>query len=243
MIEIIAEIGINHNGDILQARRLIKEAYDAGADVAKFQAYDVDKLFPDKKVMAQGRNWYKEVKKTQLTKHELEHLAIYCRNLGIEFFCSAFDIERLGWLEEIGVKRHKVATPVNENRELIDAMFDTNKEILVSCKRRDLSYAYWHPQDKLNRVKWLYCIPLYPTPLNKLEFEQIGFPNEFQGLSEHTIGVEASMIAMARGAKIIEKHFTLDKNDQNGPDHICSATPDEMRQIVNFARKVEEVGI
>ena len=97
-ITIVAEIGINWQGDILLAYEMIYTAKTCGADIAKFQLYDVDKLFPDKKIIAQGKNWYEEVKRTQLTREQAFELAEYCRRLGIEFMCSVFDLERLGLL-------------------------------------------------------------------------------------------------------------------------------------------------
>ena len=234
-IEIIAEIGISHEGDMILARELIDAAKEAGVKTAKFQLYDVDASFPDKKIIAQNRNWYEEVKKIQLSRRQAETLARYCDHIGIEFLASAADLERLSWLEEFEVKRHKVGSSMNKNKELIDAMANTGKEILLSCQRRSDAYI---PSDK--NIKVLYCIPMYPTPLDKFEFSRIGFPYEFQGFSDHTQGIEASVIAMARGAKIIEKHFCL-KRDNSNPDMVCSIEPDELKRLVEFARKVEEV--
>lgn len=236
-ITIIAEAGISHQGNMSLARELILRTKETGADIWKTQLYDVDALFPDKKIITQGRNWYDEVKKTQLTKEQVFQLAEWCKETEIEFMSSCFDLERLGWLEEIGVKRYKVASIVNQNRELIDAMSRTGKEVLISCRRRYFAYV---SKDYRNNFKYLYCIPKYPTELKDLEFDKINFPEEFQGLSDHTAGVEASMIAMARGAKIIEKHFCL-KRDNSNPDMVCSIEPDELSELVRFARKVEEI--
>ena len=233
-IEIIAEIGINWNGDMKLAKELIRLAKENDANAAKFQLYDVDASFPDKKIIAQGKNWYNEVKKTQLTKEQTFQLAEWCKETDIEFMASASDLERVSWLEEVGVKRHKVASSMNKNKELIDAMVNTGKEVLLSCQRVYLAYI------PTQSIKALYCIPRYPTQLNELGFDSIEFPEEFRGFSDHTIGIEASMIAMARGARIIEKHFCL-KRDNSNPDMICSIEPSELKQLVNFARKVEEI--
>lgn len=233
MIEIIPDIGINHNGDMKIARRLIWEAQQAGCRVAKFQLYDIDKLFPDKKIITQGRNWYNEVKKTQLSYEQAKDLALYCHSLGIEFFASAFDSERLVWLEEVGVKRHKVATRVNTEVPLIRAMVNTGKPVLLSCTNRSSVFQSPH-------ISYLYCVPEYPTPLSSLKFERINFPTQYQGFSDHTTGLEAAEIAIARGAVIVEKHFTLNKDSHEGPDHCCSIEPYELKRLVEFAKRVEE---
>ena len=240
-IEIVAEIGINCGGMTNFAKNLILLAKKAGADCAKFQLYSVDALFPDKQIMSQGMNWFEEVKPTELTYEQVCQLAEYCKEVGIEFMASAFDIERVGWLEDVGVKKHKVASRMNNNKELIDAMFNTGKEILVSCKQRDITYAFWQPQNKRNKVKWLYCIPEYPTSLDKLGFDNINFPDKFQGFSDHTVGIEASIVAMSRGATIIEKHFCYIRDHAINPDMVCSIEADELRQLVQWARKIEEM--
>ena len=247
-IEIIAECGISHNGDMQLAQNMITVAKRMGADVAKFQLYSVDAIFPDKRVMAQGRNWYDEVKKTELTYEQTAWLAAYCKKIGIEFLASCYDLERFAWLEEIGVRGYKVGTRY-KSRELIKTIAETGKETLISLER---DHVFWRGICKEyfgNRAKYLYCIPKYPTGLADLHLEMIGFtdtsnPNTayypFDGFSDHSVGIEASMIAMARGARIIEKHFTLNKNDQSGPDHICSAEPHELKRLVEFARLVEK---
>lgn len=238
-IIIIAEAGINHNGNIETAKELIRQAKECGADIWKTQLYDVGKSFLGKKIIAQGRNWYEEVKKTQLSKDQTFLLADYCKEVGIEFMASAPDLERLGWLEEIGVKRHKVGSSMNKNKELIDVMLKTGKQILISDK---IPVSYYNPgQTKHHQYSVLYCIPEYPTSLLKLKLSKVLFGTAFVGFSDHTQGIEASMVAMARGAIIIEKHFTLDKTDPRGPDHICSVELDELRQLVRFARKCEEI--
>jgi len=233
-ITIIAEAGICHNGDMHLAKALIREAKWCGCEIFKTQVYSVDALFPDHQIVAQNRNWYEEVKKTELTKEQVFELADYCAGCGIEFMCSAFDTERLGWLEEIGVKRHKVAARFHLP-ELADFIISTRKPILVSLPYNNPSPILW-PTD---RTQFLYCVPEYPAPLSSIKFPKFEF--EMYGYSDHTIGIEASMIAMARGATIIEKHFSLDPSSKAGPDHICSANPMEMHQLVQFARKVEEV--
>ncbi len=234
-VTIIAEIGINHTGNMDLLKEMVFRAKDCGCDVAKTQLYDPFKLFPDKEILINGKNWYQEVEKTKLTREQLSQFIAWCNEAEIEGMASAFDFERLGWLEEIGVKRHKIATRMNRNRTLICAIAGTGKETLISC------------QDRLqikpipfDNVRYLYCVPHYPAQPSELEFNQFEFPIDFQGFSDHTIGIEASCIAMSRGAIIIEKHFCL-KRDNSNPDMVCSIEPDELKALVGFARKVEEI--
>lgn len=240
-ITVIAEIGINHDGYMPIAESLIVQAKAAGADIAKFQVYDVDSLFPDHKIMANGKNWYDNVKGTQLTKDNVYYLAKVCKDNNIEFMASAFDLERLGWLEEIGVKRHKIATRMAKDKKYMTKVIETMKPVLVSTSGGDdlvrIEQAYE------NQVAVLYCIPHYPTELSELNFERISFDDDFgfDGFSDHTTGIIASEVAMSKGAWIIEKHFTYDRNSKTGPDHICSANFSQLRKIVQFARKVEKV--
>ena len=245
-ILIIAEIGINWR-NMETAKKLIELAKENGADIAKFQLYDVDKSFSNKKIVAQHKNWYNEVKKTQLTKEQTFQLAEWCKEVDIEFMASASDLERLGWLEEVGVKRHKVGSSMSENKELIEAMLNTDKEVIISIPYGIFKFPYYKLPNQ-GKIKFLYCIPRYPTNLNTLDFtpglfedlKVAEYSKPFDGFSDHTIGIEASMIAMARGAKIIEKHFCL-KRDNSNPDMICSIEPGELRQLVNFAKKVKEI--
>ena len=216
---------------------LVSAAKWAGADVAKFQIYEVDKLFPTKEIVANGKNWYEEVKKTELSQEQVKGLSVYCKQLDIEFFASAFDVERIGWLESLGVRRHKIASRFRDT-ETLKSIKATKKEVILS-----LPPGGFVPESFMNysRVKYLYCVPEYPTPLEHLELEGIGFPVPYAGFSDHTVGIEAACVSISRGATIIEKHFTLDRKDTRGPDHICSATPKELKKLIDFARKVEQI--
>ena len=237
MIEIIAEIGINWNGDMDLLKELIFQAKECGANMAKTQLYSPSKLFPAKEILVDGKNWYSEVEKTEMSKSQLYQFIEWCREAEIEPIASAFDTERLSWLD-YGVKKHKVASIFNRNKEYIDAVIATGKEVLLSC--RDRTNTYHPPIQFREKIKYLYCIPKYPTLLTDLKFSRIGFMGHYQGLSDHSEGIEASMVAMSRGATIIEKHFCLERDNSN-PDMICSIEPAELRQLVDFARKVEMI--
>jgi len=226
-ILIIAEIGQNHNGDMEIAKKLIRVAKEGGADIAKFQLYDVDTIFPP------SFEWYKEGKEAQLTKEQVLELADWCGKVGIEFMASVFDAERVGWCQEIGVKRYKIASRSIYDKQLIDAVARTGKDIIASL---GMYQEREFPQiDTSGKVVFLYCVAKYPTLPEDLKFLEVDF-NKYSGFSDHTMGIQAALVAMARGARIIEKHFTLDKK-MHGPDHAGSMEPRELRQIVEFSRK------
>lgn len=226
MIEIIAEIGQNFNGDIILAKELIRLAKLNGADVAKFQVYDAKALFPKN-----GNEWYDYNCKTELTKEHLEILRDECDNIGIEFMASVFDEERVEWLERLGIKRFKIASRSVYDESLKNKIFSTKKPIIISLGMWD---GDEFPEIKSpSKVDFLYCISKYPTNLECLHFNNVDFKEKYSGFSDHTLGIVAPIVAMSRGAKIIEKHFTLDKN-MYGPDHSCSMNPDELKELVIF---------
>lgn len=227
---IIAEIGQNHNGNIGVAKELIHAAKAKGADIAKFQLYDVDKIF------SPNFEWYKEAKEAQLSKAQVFDLARECAKLNIEFCASVFDLERFYWTEELGMKRYKIASRSIYEKELIDAVAKTGKDIIVSL---GMYQEKGFPKiETRGKVDYLYCVAKYPAMPQDLNFADVDF-TRYSGFSDHTIGNAASFIAMARGAKIIEKHFTLSKK-MHGPDHAGSMDPGELEEIVTFARKVHD---
>jgi sialic acid synthase SpsE len=228
-MEIIAEIGQNHNGDMQLARRLIAEARAAGAAVAKFQVYDARALFPK-----EGNEWFDYNCKTELSRADVETLARDCEREGIEFMASVFDVERVAWLEGVGMRRYKIASRSAKDRALIEAVAKTGKPMLVSLGMWD---GTDFPQIKSpGGVEYLYCVSKYPTEISDLHFGRVDFAR-YAGFSDHTIGVDAATIALSRGARIIEKHFTLDKT-MYGPDHSGSMTPFELAALSRFQRSL-----
>jgi len=229
MVDIIAEIGQNHNGDMNVAKELIRLAKLNGANIVKFQLYDAKALFPK-----ENNIWYDYNLSTEITKEQFYILYDTCQKYDIEFMASVFDEERLEWLEEVGVLRHKVASRVIDDKILLKKIAGTHKETLVSL-------GMWNQKDfpdtSIKNVKFLYCKSIYPTPLDAYNFDEIDF-SIYSGLSDHSIGTVASKIAIARGANIIEKHFTLNKG-MYGPDHICSITPNELSELSEFIKEVE----
>ena len=231
-MEIIAEIGQNHNGDMDVAKELIAAAKRAGADVAKFQLYEARALFPK-----EGNEWFEYNCKTELSRDQIKMLADECDGVGIEFMSSVFDIERIAWLEEVGMKRYKIASRSVRDHALIEATAATGKPLLVSL-------GMWGEPElpKIQAkggVHYLYCVSKYPTPLCDLHLGSVDF-KKHSGFSDHTIGIDASLAAMSLGAGIIEKHFTLDK-DIYGPDHSGSATPDELAAMCAFRDSLKKI--
>ena len=230
-MEVIAEIGQNHNGDMALARRLIAEAKAAGATAAKFQVYDARALFPQ-----EGNEWFDYNCRTELKRSDVDMLAAECAGVGIEFMASVFDVQRVAWLSEVGMRRYKIASRSVEDRRLIEACAATGKRLIVSL-------GMWRgegfPQiGAPGGVDFLYCVSKYPTPLAALKLGKIDF-TRYAGFSDHTIGIDAAMAALSRGAGIIEKHFTLDKT-MYGPDHACSMTPDELTALCRFRDRLSE---
>lgn len=230
-MEIIAEIGQNHNGDMGLARELIASARENGADVAKFQVYDARALFP-----REGNEWFDYNCRTELSRDQIELLAAECAARGIEFMASVFDVERVAWLEAAGVKRYKIASRSIRDRALIDAIAATGKPIVVSLGM--WNEARFPEIAARGGVHFLYCVSKYPTPLGDLHLARIDF-DRYAGFSDHTIGIAAPMAAFARGARILEKHYTLDKT-MYGPDHAGSMTPAELKLIDAFRRDLRE---
>jgi N,N'-diacetyllegionaminate synthase len=232
---IIAEIGINHNGSIELAHELIRQAKIAGADIAKFQFYDPYKIFgpegsfPNAEALAQALT-------VQFGFDHARQLKGWCDQEGIEFMASVFDLERFEWTRTLGVSRHKIASRAAQDRDLCDRVLATGQETFVSL-------GFWSgdgvPYRQPN-ARYMYCVPKYPTP-----YEDVRLPTSFadsiyDGFSDHTIGIEAALVAVGRGARVIEKHFTLNKG-LPGPDHICSATPAELAELSRLARLMEKL--
>lgn len=225
---VIAEIGHNHMGYMRHAKLLIDEAKACGADIAKFQAYNTEKI----KKPWQSR--YFELKLSEHTKEEFRELKEYCDKVGIEFMASAFDIEHLEWLEEIGVKRHKLASRSIYDAELIKAMENTGKPIIASLGKIDERGI-----PVIKNAEYLYCVSEYPTYMTADMFpKKFGEGTPYAGFSDHTIGCYWPREAVKRGARIIEKHFTLSR-DLPGHDQKGSADPTEMKDFVIYTRQHE----
>jgi N-acetylneuraminate synthase/N,N'-diacetyllegionaminate synthase len=229
---IIAEIGQNHNGDMALAEELIHAVAEAGAPIAKFQLFDAHSLFSQ-----HGNPWFDYNCSTELTFEQTMSLAETCKRVGVEFMASAFDVTRVWWLEQVEVQRHKVASRSVEDTELVEALIDTGKPVLVSLGMWPNISA--PPRySRMDHVQFLYCVSRYPTPLEAFNLAAVDF-SAFHGFSDHSVGLTAALTAIARGAQVVEKHFTLDKG-MYGPDHAGSMTPDELKELVVLEREIHQ---
>lgn len=232
---VIAEIGINHNGSLDLAHELIRQAAIAGADIAKFQFYDPHKIFGPKGSHPNADALVQALA-VQFGRDDAKRLKAWCDEERIEFMASVFDLERFDWIREIGVRRHKIASRAVQNEELCRRIFATGQDAFVSL-------GFWDrrgvPYDAPN-AKYLYCVPKYPAEYRDISLPRAFAESPYVGFSDHTVGIEASLVAIGRGARVIEKHFTLNKG-LPGPDHVCSATPDELALLCRYARLMEKI--
>lgn len=223
---IIAEVGTNHGGNMGIAKHLIHQAKVCKADIVKFQLYDTDDIVP------KNHSAYYDLNDAQLSRYQWEELVNECERDRIEFMASVFDVERVSWCESVNMKRYKIASRSIYNQPLIDAVLKTGKPMIVSLGKMDARGKPDLP------AEYLYCVAKYPCPLSDLHLEKVDFTK--YGFSDHTIGIEAAICAIARGARIVEKHFTLDKTTE-GHDHVCSMEPDELHALVEFSKKWERM--
>ena len=257
MTLIIAEAGVNHNGDIKIAFKLIEEAANAGADIIKFQTFEANRLVTDsaKKAKYQLANTskkeshYEMIKKLELKKDDHFKLIQHCKKNNIEFFTSAFDKESLAFISSLELPRYKVPSGEITNLPYLKQMGSYNKPIILSTGMSDMQDiknaidALEHSGTSRSKITVLHCSTEYPAPINEVNLmAMLSIKKEFNvdvGYSDHTAGIEVSIAAVALGAKVIEKHITLDKN-LSGPDHLASTEPEEFKKMVTSIRNIEK---
>lgn len=227
-IRIIAEIGHNFNGSMKIAKDMILEAKECGADLVKFQLYDVNTI----KKPYQSR--YFELWAAELSKENLLELKETAKEIGIELFASVFSADRVDWLENIGVKRYKIASRSIYDSKLIKRIELTGKPIIASLGK-------WKEQGlpRIKNAEYLYCVSDYPARIDRDKFPKKFNSNGYTGFSDHTIGTGWAKEALRRGATILEKHFTLSKQ-LPGYNQEGSCEPYELKDIVKFARQIEQ---
>lgn len=250
---IIAEAGVNHNGDMNLAMQMVDAAVNAGADAVKFQTFKADKLIlkdiekaPYQKVTTDcGETQYDMLKRLEVSKEQTAELMDYCKKKNIIFLSTPFEKTSLDELEELGVAAYKVAATDLTNIQFLKQVALKGKPIILSAGmcyleevRKALEAIYPINKD----VILLQCTANYPIQDTEANIGVIRtFKENFDtlvGYSDHSKGVGASPYAVAMGAKVIEKHFTLDKN-MEGPDHKASVTPEELKVLVEDIRRVE----
>lgn len=251
---IIAEAGVNHNGDISKAKELIDAAVEAGVDAVKFQTFNTDKLTTKKAPKADYQNettdknesQYDMLKKLELSKEEHIILKKYCEKKNINFMSTPFSFDTVDLLEEIDVDIYKIGSSDTNNLPLLKYIAQKNKPIILSTGMTTLTEVSEAVDTILNtgndKLVLLHCVSNYPAEYENVNLKAMDtMKNAFNiesGYSDHTLGVEVPIAAAARGAAVIEKHFTLDKN-MEGPDHKASLNPKELKNMVQSIRNIE----
>ena len=239
---VIAEIGINHNGDLNTARKLIDEARQAGADAVKLQTYITEKRAPKDSPI------FGILKQCELKFEEQKELFKYANDKNITAFSTPFDDESVDFLASINIPCYKIASFDIVNKKLLGKVASQGKPVIMSrgmASREEINAAVKIMQDAGIDIVLLHCISAYPVPPNTpLHLETINALKQRYGcpagFSDHTLGIDAAKYAVAAGADAIEKHFTLSRNGK-GPDHSLSTEPKEMGELVRGIREVREL--
>ena len=255
-VKIIAEAGVNHNGSIETAKKLIDAAARAGADYVKFQTFNAEKLVDKftRKAKYQEKNTgkgsqYEMLKNLELTNQEYLELCRYCNLKNIKFLSTAFDVDSLTFLvNDIGIDLIKIPSGEITNYFLLTKIALFNLPTVMSTGmstlaeiERTLNFLIRNGLEKKNLIL-LQCTTAYPTPMEEVNLRaMLTLAKKFDvsvGYSYHTNGIEVSVASVAMGACLVEKHFTLD-NNMEGPDHKASLNPSELVQLVSSIRNVE----
>ena len=255
---IIAEAGVNHNGSIEMAKQLVEKAVEAGVDYIKFQTFKASKLvtnsakqaeYQQRNIGSQENSQYQMLKKLELSPEEHQILIDYCHELGIKFFSTAFDFDSVEYLHSLGLGLWKIPSGEVTNYPFLKRIAAYNEKTILStgmCDMEDVRAAvnalYKNGLSKEN-LNLLHCNTEYPTPFEDVNLKAMdALRNEFGvevGYSDHTKGIEVPIAAVALGATVIEKHFTLDRT-LPGPDHKASLEPDELKAMVSAIRNIEK---
>lgn len=249
-ILIIAEIGNNHEGDFALAQKMIRAAAKAGAGAVKFQT-----IIPDKLVSAQQKDALDQFTKFQFNYDQFAQLKEVADSEGVMFLSTPFDVESAQFLDTL-VPAFKIASGDNNYFPLIEAVAKKGKPILMSTGMADLATIeqskqlmekVWRQENIEPQLVILHCVSLYPTPLREANLLTIPFLKEklktTVGYSDHTVGLEAPVMAVGLGARVIEKHFTLDKHFSDFPDHRISMDPEDLTQLVEkISQTVDMLG-
>jgi N-acetylneuraminate synthase/N,N'-diacetyllegionaminate synthase len=254
---IIAEAGVNHNGDLDMARKLIDAAADAGADIVKFQTFNPEKLVSAaaKKAEYQVTNTgdaaesqLDMLRRLMLSQQAHDELIAYAKSREIQFFSTAFDLESLEFLNKLNLPLFKIPSGEATNYPYLRQMASYGKPVILStgmCTIGEVEQAVQVLIDGgllREQITVLHCNTEYPTPMQDVNLRAMVNLGKALGVaygySDHTLGIEIPIAAVALGAVCIEKHFTLDKT-LPGPDHVASLEPHELKQMVSAIRNVE----
>lgn len=251
---IIAEVGVNHNGSIEVAKKLINVAKEAGADIVKFQTAKLDSLVSKNANMAEYQKQNMQMEKPQkemlrdllLSFDDFVQLAGYCKEIGISFLSTPFDIESIQFLDDLQ-DMWKIPSGEITNYPYLVKIAQTGKKIILSTGMSTIDEVDEAlkvlKENGASDIVILHCTTDYPAPFDSVNLNaMLTLKERFEypvGYSDHTRGIEVSIAAVAMGATVIEKHFTLDRN-MEGPDHKASLEPDELGLLVSSIRNVEK---
>ena len=230
MYKVIVDLCNQHFGSLEELKRMTLNAYSSGADAVKIQLMDSEKYFGTK-----------DKKYRDISYVDMFELSVYCDYLGVEFMASVFDEERLDWVEEIGIKTHKVASKVSKNdKQLTEKILACNKPTIISTGLHNIGeFPYGHDKN----IDYLFCVAKYPTFLHDPALAKMPIFDKsgYTGYSDHSVGIAACLRAFNRGAKIIEKHFSNNIFAQNRFEgaHLGSFDQNSLREYVNLVKQLD----
>ena len=252
---VIAEAGVNHNGSFELAKKMVDAAKEAGVDYVKFQTFNPQKLVSkyaekakyQKETTGSDETQLQMLQKLTLTEDNFLSLRDYCKEVGIGFISTPFDLDSIAFLETFDMDFWKVPSGEVTNLPYLEAIARTKRKVVMSTGMCDMNEI----QDAMEVLKkngtteitLLHCNTQYPTPYEHVNLSAMSTIKDTLhkevGYSDHTQGIEVPIAAVAMGATVIEKHFTLDKN-MEGPDHKASLDPTELKQMVSAIRNIEK---
>jgi sialic acid synthase SpsE len=232
MVFVIAEIGVNWDGDLGLVRNMITKSKEFGCNAVKFQAYNED--------LVKSHPEWKRLMKATILPENIEEIDKIARNVGIEWFCTPMYPKAVDMLEPY-IKRFKLRELdgrqllQNKTSELFEKIQETKKEIMVSSEKSPKNCMYYNK----NHIKWLYCVPKYPCNLTELNFS---FFQDFNGYSNHTPNIIAPLTSVIKGGEILEVHITSDKNT-NFIDNNVSFDYNDLQKLMELIRSAEKIKI
>jgi N,N'-diacetyllegionaminate synthase len=253
---IIAEAGVNHNGSVELAKKLIDVAVEAGADAVKFQTFKTENLVSknaqkagyQKETTDKKESQFNMIKKLELDKNTHHELIAYCKNKDILFLSTPFDHDSIDMLNDFGLEIFKIPSGEITNLPYLRHIGSLNKEVILSTGMADIGEIedaldiLINAGTKKEHITVLHANTMYPTPMEDVNLKaMVTIGKTFDipfGYSDHTLGIEVDIAVAAMGASVIEKHFTLDKS-MEGPDHKASLEPNELKAMVKAIRNIE----
>lgn len=255
---IIAEAGVNHNGSLDLAKQLVDNAVDAGVDYIKFQTFKTEKLvtksarqaeYQQRNMGSQEDSQFQMLKRLELSPEDHRILIDYCKKAGIKFFSTAFDFDSMDYLHSLKLDLWKIPSGEITNYPYLKKIASYHKPVILSTgmsTMEDIEACLKVLTDNgltKDQITILHCNTEYPTPFEDVNLRAMQTIKERfctqVGYSDHTRGIEVPIAAVALGATVIEKHFTLDRN-MPGPDHKASLEPDELKAMVSAIRNIEK---